>query len=586
MAALYPPVTVETDPVAEADLTTHAARTLNVHGIADTSHLITQENIATYAPAPDLTTLITKSPATTARNTIQPTADATPLTAKGFATQTAPLIVAKTSADVTKWSVDASGNVSQSGVISAGGNITAGAGGTQTDIGIYGPGSTSAIRFASDANAILYRSAAGTLRVTGILQVNSDFAGGVGGTGSLAANQGTPASKVEIGYNVGASAYGPAITFAGDGTAMLYRDQAGRVRVPQDLRVDSSIMLGNNSLNIVGTANAAPDPTIAMNNGVKFTQQFANRTVLVARGAASHTANLQEWQDGAGGVVASVAANGNTNISQGLTVGADVALGAFSHITWAGDGSAQLSRPGAGQIAASGGFAATTLATTIASTAVGINVSSGMGLSAPPSDNSAVTAFWGLQLNGQRSSSLGAVTGLGTGIGHVIATLVKPAVVGMVVRGAGSQTANLQEWQDSAGTANSKVKSDGTIDTQVIAVNSNIQGDSSQKLTVNAVTVQGFGQPVKIEPWTNAVIPLIVRGKATQSTNLQEWQDSASAVQFAISAAGIPQWALAANAQTTVGAAGGASALPATPVKYLKVKDSAGATFVVPAYNP
>lgn len=36
--------------------------------------------------------------------------------------------------------------------------------------------------------------------------------------------------------------------------------------------------------------------------------------------------------------------------------------------------------------------------------------------------------------------------------------------------------------------------------------------------------------------------------------------------------------------QTTVGAAGGGAALPATPTKYLKVKDSAGTTFVIPMY--
>ncbi len=41
---------------------------------------------------------------------------------------------------------------------------------------------------------------------------------------------------------------------------------------------------------------------------------------------------------------------------------------------------------------------------------------------------------------------------------------------------------------------------------------------------------------------------------------------------------------IAANEQTTVGAAGGASALPATPTKFLKVTDSAGTTLVVPAY--
>jgi hypothetical protein len=36
--------------------------------------------------------------------------------------------------------------------------------------------------------------------------------------------------------------------------------------------------------------------------------------------------------------------------------------------------------------------------------------------------------------------------------------------------------------------------------------------------------------------------------------------------------------------QTTVGAAGGGSALPATPTKYLKIKDDSGTLFVVPCY--
>jgi hypothetical protein len=46
----------------------------------------------------------------------------------------------------------------------------------------------------------------------------------------------------------------------------------------------------------------------------------------------------------------------------------------------------------------------------------------------------------------------------------------------------------------------------------------------------------------------------------------------------------MPQWNVAGIEQTGVGAAGGASALPATPTKYLKVKDSTGAILVVPAY--
>lgn len=57
-----------------------------------------------------------------------------------------------------------------------------------------------------------------------------------------------------------------------------------------------------------------------------------------------------------------------------------------------------------------------------------------------------------------------------------------------------------------------------------------------------------------------------------------------SATVFSITAAGLPRWQAASNEQTTVGAAGAASALPATPTKYLKVVDSAGTTYVIPAY--
>ncbi|MDQ0868282.1 hypothetical protein QFZ70_000755 [Arthrobacter sp. V1I9] len=60
----------------------------------------------------------------------------------------------------------------------------------------------------------------------------------------------------------------------------------------------------------------------------------------------------------------------------------------------------------------------------------------------------------------------------------------------------------------------------------------------------------------------------------------------ASAQLFAVTAGGVPKWTAAGNQQTTVGAAGAAAALPTQPAKYLKVQDSAGNTFVLPAYNP
>lgn len=71
---------------------------------------------------------------------------------------------------------------------------------------------------------------------------------------------------------------------------------------------------------------------------------------------------------------------------------------------------------------------------------------------------------------------------------------------------------------------------------------------------------------------------------ANSGTGLSIDVRSGSSSLYAVTAAGLPQWVAAANQQTTVGAAGGASALPATPSKYLKVVDSAGTTFVVPCY--
>lgn len=54
---------------------------------------------------------------------------------------------------------------------------------------------------------------------------------------------------------------------------------------------------------------------------------------------------------------------------------------------------------------------------------------------------------------------------------------------------------------------------------------------------------------------------------------------------FSINATGRLRFANASNSQTTIGAAGGAAALPATPVRYLLVEDATGTTVAIPAYT-
>jgi hypothetical protein len=87
-----------------------------------------------------------------------------------------------------------------------------------------------------------------------------------------------------------------------------------------------------------------------------------------------------------------------------------------------------------------------------------------------------------------------------------------------------------------------------------------------------------------LNAYSSTAIPVVAKGFSAQTANLQEWQNSSGTALASISAAGLLRWSTAGNEQTTVGSAGGASALPATPTKYLKVVDSTGATLVIPAY--
>lgn len=102
-------------------------------------------------------------------------------------------------------------------------------------------------------------------------------------------------------------------------------------------------------------------------------------------------------------------------------------------------------------------------------------------------------------------------------------------------------------------------------------------GPGSPALVVNR-------ERVLVMARTETLVPLTVQGKPLQSADLHQWKDSAGTVSLAVTAAGLPKWAAAGNVQTTVGAAGGAAALPASPTKYLKVVGDDGVTYVVPAF--
>lgn len=110
------------------------------------------------------------------------------------------------------------------------------------------------------------------------------------------------------------------------------------------------------------------------------------------------------------------------------------------------------------------------------------------------------------------------------------------------------------------------------------------QGALIPQLRMGSFNVDFGTSVINLDTLSAAGIGTIVQGSPSQTADLSQWRSDDTAVGFAITAAQLPRWTKAANVQTTVGAAGAASALPATPSKYLKVVGDDGTTYVVPAY--
>jgi hypothetical protein len=145
-----------------------------------------------------------------------------------------------------------------------------------------------------------------------------------------------------------------------------------------------------------------------------------------------------------------------------------------------------------------------------------------------------------------------------------------------IFKGAASQTANLTEWQDSAGTIMARVNNIGEIVTSTTVYANGITNNTGYW----SINNNGVGQ-ITARAATN--IPLTLKGAASQTANLQEWQDSSAVVKLAVRPDGITKHATT-NTATTVGATGTASALPALPVGYLQI-DVNGTLYKMPYYN-
>lgn len=106
---------------------------------------------------------------------------------------------------------------------------------------------------------------------------------------------------------------------------------------------------------------------------------------------------------------------------------------------------------------------------------------------------------------------------------------------GLIVRAAASQTANLQEWQNSSGTVLAKVDSSGWVYTDLV-----------RKAAGTGPYINlGLATSIQVRPGSAGNTGLLITGEASQTADLQQWQNNAGTVMAQVLSNG--QFAVTSN---------------------------------------
>lgn len=196
----------------------------------------------------------------------------------------------------------------------------------------------------------------------------------------------------------------------------------------------------------------------------------------VVRGAAAQSVNLQEWQDSASAVLASISSAGRVTAAGGYMIGQASANPAYQ----------------AQQVAANV-VLQNLLVGTDANPAVRLlgngKIEFGAGGASPPDTAISRTAADELTIP-DRLVQISPAAG----------------TVASVVRGAASQAANLQEWQSSAGTPLAKIDSAGFLTSGLVAVDAGFTGSGQTSLVVKAVASQTSSNLIDIRNSASATL--------------------------------------------------------------------------------
>jgi hypothetical protein len=275
----------------------------------------------------------------------------------------------------------------------------------------------------------------------------------------------------------------------------------------------------------------------------------ATTSTWIVRAVASQTSNLQEWQDSAGGVGTRVAGTAADSVRTGALVAGGSSGSVIGKLTLYGGGNVPVAVMRAGDAAdltqwqSSAGVVLARVSS--AGNVYGAQLSATVGAGSTQAVIANVTGDAGVRwfVGGDGRHRWGPGDGnmdvqlSRLSAGSLFVLGLSPATsTTFVVRGIAAQAGNLIEAQDSAGTVLASVSSVGNF---VAGASTGLRGRYLSDLTATipyidlalGTTMAAIARSANQVPWT-------VRGAASQTSNLQEWQDSTAAVMAAISSVG------------------------------------------------
>jgi hypothetical protein len=305
--------------------------------------------------------------------------------------------------------------------------------------------------------------------------------GATGSSGVIAVTAPITNSGSSTSANIGIDQSG--LTLAQSQVTSLITDLAGKANLAggntfTGTQVINAVIDTNQYLNMTNAGNAGIAVggfyRIRMTGGAsQMESSGAANVVAVIKGAASQSANLLEIQNSASTVLAQVTSGGSIATGANLTAGTLTALGRLTVVNGAAGTIGAVIQGASGQTA----------------DILQLRNNANQVKAYFKDNGDASFAAVGFGNIAPFSPLGGAIVGVST---------AEPGVRGIAVRGVASQTANLQEWQNSAGTILARTNNNGFIlATQLRTLNSQFQANEEN----------GGGATIMVRQTATAVSP-------------------------------------------------------------------------------